>query len=185
MPSKKSPLGKPVESQKAQAPASVNAQAPDAVKVKAPLNAKPQGKGAKVQTSNETFLELLPDERISRHAALKMMRGYGLGCSQARMGEIILIKYGPQEPKANGQSQGGLTPAEREAKAKIIKESEAKALADVRAKRAAAAKGEKVAGYAAESVKYDGPVGEDGLPLPLVKEDNVNTDADNDTDAKA
>lgn len=115
-----------------------------------------EGAGRKVGTSNEVFIELLPDERTTRHAALKMMRELGLGCSQARMAEILLEKYGPAPQKKSGSTSGGASGADRAAKEKIRLESEEKALAAVRAKRKEVAAGKEVEGYQAKPVAFEG-----------------------------
>ena len=100
-----------------------------------------------VGTPNEVFLEILPDERISRHKALKLVRDLGLSCSQARMAEIIELKYGPEPEREKKNKNTSTSKIEREKKRK---EAEEKALAIVRAKREAAKKGEPVDGYKAE-----------------------------------
>jgi len=111
------------------------------------VDTKPPRKGAPVGTSNEVFIELLPDERISRHKALEFVRSLGLGCSQARMATILEMKYGPApERKRGGSSASNASKLEREQKRR---EAEAKALELVRAKRELAAKeGKAVEGYA-------------------------------------
>jgi hypothetical protein len=134
-------------------------------------------KGAPLGTPNEVFLEILPDERISRHKALKLIRELGLSCSQARMAEIIELKYGPElETERKTKSSNSVSKLERE---KRRKEAEEKALALVRAKREAAKKGEPVDGYKAEvyvAVKD---------PSVVKAEDTKDTKAEDTKDTKA
>jgi len=116
-------------------------------------------KGAPTKVSDIVLMELLPDERISRNKALQLVRGLGMGCSQARMGKLIEAKYGPAPERANSIS--GTTAeqaAERDRRARILALKEKALLEAVKAARAGgktitAAEMEAIATKAVESVK--------------------------------
>ncbi len=110
--------------------------------------------GAPTTTPNETIAEMLPETRIARSAALKIVRDQGIKCSQERMTVIMEGKYGAAptaEEKAKERAEAKAIKDAEKAKAREAKkvEREAAALAK-RAEKEEAAKA-KAESKAAES----------------------------------
>ena len=140
--------------------------------------------GAPVGTPNDTILDLLPEERISRSKALNLVRGQGLKCSQERMTKIMEEKYGPaptrEELKAAREAKKAEAKKAKEAKAKEAQEARKakllakaeekatlKAIREAKALEARAAKEAKEAKEAEAKADKTGPV-KPGAAKPAV-----------------
>ncbi len=103
--------------------------------------------GAPTTTPNETIAGLLPKERLSRSAALKIIRDQGIKCSQERMTVIMEGLYGAAPTKeerekvraeakavkdAEKEKAREAKKAEREAKAIEKREAKEKATAEAK-----------------------------------------------------
>ena len=85
--------------------------------VEAPVTDAPEAKvGAPTTTPNDTIAAMLPKDRIARSAALAIVRGQGIKCSQERMTVIMEGLYGAAPSKEEV--------AKERAEAKAIKDKE-------------------------------------------------------------
>ena len=149
-----------------------NPEAAEAAKTETPDAPVDTAKvGAPTQTPNDTISDLLPENRIARSAALKIVRDQDIKCSQERMTIIMEGKYGAapsQEEKAKERAEAKAVKeaarekareekkAEREAKAKEKAEAKAKVETE-KAEAKAKVEEAKAAKTAAQNEKADAP----------------------------
>ena len=120
--------------------------------------------GAPTTTPNDTIAALLPETRIARSAALAIVRGQGIKCSQERMTVIMAGLNGEAPSKEDRDAERAEAKAKKDAEKVEAREAkkaerEAKALEKREAKEKIAA--EKLAAKEAAKAAKDEAVSED------------------------